>query len=484
MLFNSYFFIFIFLPIALTGYFQFLRYRFHRLALSFLLLASLFFYAYWDYRFLILLTGSILFNFAAGYFIEWFSTKNRKKIVLLTATACNLALLFYYKYFDFYLEFLNFFVDHQQNFESSVLPLGISFFTFTQQAYLIDLYHNKARSSGFISYALFVTVFPHLIAGPILHHKEMTSQFNAKESLAWSTGNFSKGIFLFVIGLGKKVLIADYLALLVAPGFQIGLDPLPFFHAWAVAISYTLQLYFDFSGYSDMAIGLGLMFNLHLPINFNSPYQANSMIDFWRRWHISLSIFLRDYLYIPLGGSKNGSVAKMRNLFLTMLLGGIWHGAGWTYLLWGVCHGVLLMINHFWRSLNFSLNNGVCRALTLFSIVITWVIFRSPTVEVALHVFKGMSGGYGIVMPLAFKSFFAFFSGWGVQFLHLDHLLFRGRDLIILFLLSILVLFFPNSAYWKEVFHRSHYSPFICAVLFVTVLLNLRQISEFLYYQF
>ncbi|MDP1879604.1 MAG: MBOAT family O-acyltransferase [Parachlamydiaceae bacterium] len=483
MLFNSHGFIFLFLPIVLCGYFFFIQRRLPRYALSFLLASSLFFYAYWDYRFLVLLIGSIGFNFGMGYLIsKWDDWK--KKGVFFLAIGLDLALLFHFKYFTFIKEVFASLTGQTHTFEGMILPLGISFFTFTQIAYLIDLYQGKAKSSDFISYALFVTVFPHLIAGPILHHKDMMTQFDDMGNKGWSIENISKGIFLFIVGLTKKVLIADYLSTLVSPVFDGPLESLPFFHAWCAALIYTLQLYFDFSGYSDMAVGLGLLFNLHLPINFDSPYKATSMIDFWRRWHISLSIFLRDYLYIPLGGNRNGDWAKMQNLFVTMLLGGIWHGAGWTFVLWGACHGFLLIINHTWRSFRIHLPNSFSRIITFAAIMITWVIFRSPNITVMIHILKGMFGMNGVALPTSFGPYLSWLSSFGVEFIHLEHLLFKGKEMILLVIMTIVVLFLPNSNYWKERFFHYRFSGALCACIFVFVLLNLTEVSEFLYYQF
>ncbi|WP_228840657.1 MBOAT family O-acyltransferase [Candidatus Protochlamydia phocaeensis] len=457
-----------------------------KMALVTLLFSSLFFYAYWDPRFLILLCGSILFNYLAGEQLQRLVSQKYKKIFLLGAVGVDLALLFYFKYVAFFLSMLIPWLGPDIVVNSSILPLGISFFTFTQIAYLVDVYQKKANRSSLVSYSLFVTVFPHLIAGPILHHKEMTDQFNRfGQGEWWSTENFAKGLFLFVIGLGKKVLIADYLAGLVKPIFDgsVG-DPMPFLQAWFGAITYTLQLYFDFSGYSDMAVGLGLLFNLHLPINFNSPYQATSIIDFWRRWHISLSTFLKDYLYIPLGGNRQGHQSKMRNLFLTMLLGGLWHGAGWTFVLWGACHGFFLVINHTWRWMGYQMKNSVGQILTLLAVIIAWVIFRSPTIEMAFHILKGMIGGNGIVLPAKLADSLGFLSNWGIVFMHLENSLFKAKDVVLIPALMLIVLFLPNSNALKERFSRYRWAGAVCGGLFLFALLNLKEVTEFLYYQF
>jgi len=482
VLFNSYAFIFVYLPIVLSGFLFLRAFQKNFLAQGFLFASSLAFYAYWDARFLLLLLVSIGFNFCIGLVLFRPFSPGIKKGIMAGAIAANLSLLFYYKYFAFVFGVLGVPFSSADSF---ILPLGISFFTFTQIAYLVDVYQGKAESSPFVSYGLFVTVFPHLIAGPILHHKEMTDQFKALQKTPWySVENFSEGLFLFVIGLSKKVLIADQLALLVKPIFDGGGEVVPFFHAWFGALTYTLQLYFDFSGYSDMAVGLGLLFNLHLPINFNSPYKADSMIDFWRRWHISLSLFLRDYLYIPLGGNRKGEFFKWRNLFLTMVLGGIWHGAGWTYIIWGFCHGSFLMINHAWRKWGFALSSLLSRGLTLLAVIVAWVIFRSPTMETAFHLFKGMAGLNGVVLPVSLSPYLNFLSGFGVLFMHLENSIFKAKDLLLLALFIPLVLWAPNSNEWRKTFQNYKYAGVFCGFLFVGALLHLKEVTEFLYYQF
>jgi alginate O-acetyltransferase complex protein AlgI len=474
MLFNSYPFLFVYLPLVLTGFFFLSWLRLTKAAKAWLLLGSLCFYAYWDIRFLPLLLASILFNYAMGSLILKAPVGAIKKGILLFGISADLLLLFYFKYFNF---FSSIWLGHAAVLNEMILPLGISFFTFTQIAYLVDAYKGEAEKSDPLSYGLFVTVFPHLIAGPILHHKEMLSQFNSLRMYVVSWSNISQGIFLFITGLFKKVLIADSLSGFVASIFDQALPNLSFIQAWFGSLAYTLQLYFDFSGYSDMAVGLGLLFNLHLPINFNSPYQADSIIDFWRRWHITLSQFLRDYLYIPLGGNRNGAFAKLRNLFITMLLGGLWHGAGWTFIVWGACHGFCLAVNHVWRSFKINIPSWLARGLTLLTIICTWVVFRSPTLEVALDILKGMFGLNGIILPERYH--------FGVLFAPLINSEFRWHDMVwILFLLAC-TLFIPNSHYWQKRFKRR---PLVwavpCAVIFVLALLQLDDLKEFLYYQF
>lgn len=473
MLFNSYPFIFLFLPVVLAGFYLCSTLKQSTLAKAWLLVASLAFYSYWDIRFLPILISSILFNFAMGNAI--YSLDKFKKAALLIGISCDLLLLFYFKYVNFFLS----------SFTSQLvlevgLPLGISFFTFTQIAYLVDVYKGEADKEGFINYALFVTIFPHLIAGPILHHKEMISQFKNPRMLLPTGQNFADGLFLFSVGLFKKVIIADYLAKFISPIFDTPAEAISLLPAWFGAICYTLQLYFDFSGYSDMAVGLGLFFNMRLPINFNSPYKADSIIDFWRRWHMTLSTFLRNYLYIPLGGNRYNR--QLRNLFLTMVLGGLWHGAGWTFILWGACHGLFLTINHLWRKVDIKIPLFAAKGLTLLSVILAWVLFRSPTVEKAFSIFKGMAGMNGVLPPTKLKEAYFFLAQYGVSFGNLQYF---GYDFALLLLLLAIVLSAPNSIALNETMaKRPRAFGMVTAVMTLCVILRLDKISEFLYYQF
>ncbi len=405
MLFHSPEFIFLFLPLTLIIYYLLIN-RFSRLiGLSWLCVASLFFYGYWNWRYLPLMIGSILFNYLISKFM--FLAKNNndqltKKITLIIGITGDLLLLCYYKYVDFFISLSNQVMHTQYALMGVILPLGISFFTFTQIAYLIDCYRDKVDEYNFIKYALFVTYFPHLIAGPILHHKEMISQFNNKNVLH-AQENFLAGVTMFTLGLCKKLFFADSLAGTADAMFNAAIaGNLNTINAWIGTLAYTLQIYFDFSGYSDMAIGLSILFGVRLPINFYSPYKAASIIEFWRRWHITLSRFLRDYLYIPLGGNRNGFFRRYLNLILTMLLGGFWHGAGWTFLIWGMLHGGFLVVNHGWRhfhsiidfKLPTYLSHPVSVLLTFFCVMIAWVFFRSPDVKTALTILHCMAGSH------------------------------------------------------------------------------------------
>jgi D-alanyl-lipoteichoic acid acyltransferase DltB (MBOAT superfamily) len=408
MLFNSPLFIFVFLPTTIFGFYLIGRYR-YSLAIIWLAAASLFFYGYWNPAYIPLLIGSITCNYIFGIGIIKHST--HKKPILLFALLSNLLLLGYFKYVNFFLANISPLMPTKISLFEIILPLGISFFTFTQIAYLIDTYQGKVKEFSFIRYLLFVTYFPHLIAGPVLHHKEMIPQFTNRNVFAVNWNNISVGLTIFTIGLAKKLFFADHFGDFANPIFSAvdaGKQPM-LFEAWAGSLSYSMQLYFDFSGYSDMAIGLSLLFNVRLPMNFNSPYKATNIIEFWRCWHMTLSRFLRDYLYIPLGGNKKGKVRRYVNLMLTMILGGLWHGASWTFIAWGAIHGLFLILNHVWlyikQILKWDGSNApsqLCaRILTFTSVVVAWVFFRADNFTTAISMLHGMAGINGISLPIS-----------------------------------------------------------------------------------
>jgi D-alanyl-lipoteichoic acid acyltransferase DltB (MBOAT superfamily) len=393
MIFSSPNFILLFLPLAFFGYFYLNRLRLVLAGKAWLVAMSLFFYAYWNIAYLPLLLASIFFNFAVGTGLSPNLTLKRlrfsRRLVLISSITANLALLGYFKYANFLIDNINAAFNVGYVLPPILLPLGISFFTFTQIAYLVDSYRGEAKEYNFLNYALFVTFFPHLIAGPILHHREMMLQFESRWTLAVRYRNILSGLFIFSIGLFKKVVIADTFAIWANAGFDGGLA-LDFFSAWATSLAYTFQLYFDFSGYCDMAIGASLLFNIWLPINFNSPYKAVDIQDFWRRWHITLSRFLRDYLYIPLGGNRCSTVHVYFNLMATFVLGGLWHGASWMFVIWGALHGVALAIHRAWHSLGLRMPQAVAWLLTFNFINVTWVFFRAKSLDDALRIMRGM----------------------------------------------------------------------------------------------
>jgi alginate O-acetyltransferase complex protein AlgI len=400
MLFNSYQFIFLYLPLVVIVFFITARFNYY-LAAGCLGIASLAFYSSWHYQDLYLLLPSIACNYVVGYWLPKLLPYDRR-ILLVLAIAANLIVLGYFKYANFFVDNLNSISSWQLSNAKIVLPLGISFFTFTQIAYLVDSYHGKVKEFSPIQYLLFVTYFPHLIAGPILHHQDTISQFQQRKMYRWNSRNVMSGLLLFTIGLFKKVILADGVVGYVAPVFNAakeGIVP-SFGDSWLGALAYTVQLYFDFSGYSDMAIGLSLLFNVKLPINFSSPYQAINITDFWRRWHITLSNFLRDYLYIPLGGNRHGQFRRYLNLLVTMLIGGLWHGAGWTFIIWGGLHGIYLVIHQTWQSTRKKLGQDLKqsswwgrllgRAITFGAVVIAWVLFRAENLASAKIILQSM----------------------------------------------------------------------------------------------
>ena len=519
MLFNSLAFVFFYLPVTLAGFFVLGR-RSPLAAAAWLALASLFFYGWWNPAYVALLAASMVFNYGFGVRIVRARSSNdasRARHWLIFAITADLALLAYYKYANFFVDNLNIALGAQFSLGAVMLPLGISFFTFTQIAFLVDAYQGKAREYSFVHYALFVTYFPHLIAGPILHHAEMMPQFAQPQIYTPDYDKLAAGVTLFVLGLAKKVLIADEVGSYVAPFFDAasGGAPLTFVESWCGALAYTFQLYFDFSGYSDMAVGLSLMFGVKLPINFHSPYQAVNIIEFWRRWHITLSRFLRDYLYVPLGGNRKGPARRYINLLLTMLLGGLWHGAGWTFVLWGALHGVYLCVNHAWRAMREWRGDDLARStawgrslacvITFTAVVVGWVIFRADSVSTATVILRGMAGLNGFALPdywlVRWGDTGAWLAAQGVSFADTRGLV-RAGLINWLVILLVIVWFAPNTqqimrraqpalgvpaardaARWMQ-WRPAAWLAVPLAALALVVVVNLHKKSEFLYFQF
>jgi len=394
----------------------------------------------------------------------------------------NLSLLGYFKYADFFIDNINTLTQSNIPLLSLALPLAISFFTFQQIAYLIDSYRGETKEYDFLNYALFVTFFPQLIAGPIVHHREMMPQFFSKWNLVKQYKNIALGMFVFAIGFFKKVVIADTFSVWATNGFDKA-ETLNFIEGWATSFSYTFQLYFDFSGYTDMAIGIALFFNIKLPNNFNSPYKALSIQDFWRRWHITLSNFLRDYIYIPLGGNRKGEFRTYSNLMITFLLGGLWHGAGWTFIFWGFLHGGALVIHRLWRKLNIKMNTLLAWFVTFNFINFTWVFFRAKEWDDALKVLKGMFLGdkiFSYWLLEKFPSLEMYFT-FGKHFEDIDD----GKDITLWLIMGfVVILFFKNSVYYLNHFKPTKTNLFIFLVLATSAILNLVHVSEFLYFNF
>ena len=388
MLFNSVPFIFLFLPITLIGYFWMCAHRMGIAARAWLVLASLFFYSYWNVYYLPLILLSMTFNFAIGTLLNRPFEEN-KKLYLSFGVIANVLLLGFFKYTDFIISNINAVGGLSIPLQNIALPLAISFFTFQQIAYLVDSYKGLTRGYNFLNYSLFVTFFPQLIAGPIVTHNEMMPQFNNIRNILKDYRHLFLGISLFLMGLFKKIFVADYFAGFATTGFD-QMQNLTMLQGWFTSLSYTIQIYFDFSGYCDMAIGLAKMFNINLPINFNSPYKALNIQDFWRRWHITLSRFLRDYIYIPLGGNRRGYYRSLANVFAVFLIGGLWHGAAWTFVIWGALHGLANIIWRLWRKTNRQLKKFVAWFITFNFVNIAWIFFRAKSFDDAKKVLVSM----------------------------------------------------------------------------------------------
>jgi alginate O-acetyltransferase complex protein AlgI len=528
MLFNSYVFLFAFLPVVLLVYLGARRARNALWPVGWLVLASLFYYGWWQPRFLLLLLFSIFVNLGFGWLLlNGRLDRARSKLVLALGVIFNLVLLCYFKYAGFLVTNLNEIFAAGWSVPDIVLPIGISFITFQKIAFLVDAHRGEVKNFSLLNYALFVTFFPQLIAGPIVHHAEIMPQL-ADHHRRNFADDFAVGVSIFIVGLFKKVVIADSLSIYADAGYgaiKAG-QPLDAASAWITVLSYTFQLYYDFSGYSDMAVGLARMFGIKLPANFYSPYRAFSIIDFWRRWHISLSRFLRDYLYISLGGNRRGPARRHLNLMLTMLLGGLWHGANWTFVLWGGAHGLMLVINHLWRGLAVSRSTLFASrpvalagaALTFFCVTLAWVPFRAESMAGTRAMFTYLfptDGSAAASFARAFRATFGKLShaetylSWfkapelWPKPLPADYLAVSAKPVgIVLLVVALLTFLAPNTyqlfarfdpasgipdagrpARWR-IEGLSGWLALVLAAMFVLCVLRLSRVSPFLYFQF
>ncbi len=476
MLFNSYQFTFGFLPIALLGFGLLAHLRLFRATAAFLVLASLFFYSWWNWHYLFLFGFSIAFNYSwslvlmpdRGGEIGAGSREGNgkwRRTMLGCGVAVNLALLGYFKYRNFLVDSAGALLGTHWKVPPLVLPLAVSFFTFEQVTYLVSSYRDEAGSGDFISYCLFISFFPHLIAGPIVRYGEIYPQLNRDTRFALSSANLAEGLMIFAIGLFKKVILADSFRAISDPLFATSAH-LSWFDSWGAALAFSLQIYFDFSGYTDMAIGLARMFGVKFPENFNSPYQSRSVIEFWRRWHMTLSFFLRDYLYIPLGGNRRGELRRHLNLFITMLLGGLWHGANWTFVIWGALHGIFLSINHLWTSSKRRMPDAAAWALTFFLVTGAWVFFRAQSFAQAISMLEGMAGRFGFAFRTASYSI-----GW--------------PEVKVIAVGLLIVLFCPNRQAIMEREWRSDWAYAAAFALMSAVsIMSMSNPPPFIYFQF
>jgi alginate O-acetyltransferase complex protein AlgI len=485
MLFNSYGFIFLFLPITFAVYFFLNRKKQIRTAKTWLVLASLFFYGYWNPIYIPLILGSILFNYAVSL------TLNLRKRQLLPSSwlliigiTGNLALLAYFKYMNFFITNINAVSSLNLSLLHITLPLGISFFTFTQIAYLVDTARGVAHEYSFLNYALFVSFFPYLLAGPITHHKEMMPQFDTLRNKILNHKHIAQGLTLFCMGLFKKVILADRLAEWANAGFDHA-SGLTLIGAWITSLSYTLQLYYDFSGYTDMALGAALLFNIKLPVNFNSPYKSLTIQEFWRRWHITLSRFFRDYIYIPLGGSRVPELQIILNILVTFFLVGLWHGAGWTFVIWGLLHGCALGVVRLWHKTPFRLPRFISWIITFNFVNAAWVFFRAQSLSEAMNVLKGMVGLTGVTLPEKLTNYLAAFKSYGVRFGDLLPTVRWDTQTSAYFIVFlIMAVFFRNSNEIVERLKPSWRAAAVLSAISVSAISNLHRLREFIYFKF
>lgn len=485
MLFNSIEFLLLFLPLFLAGFYYACRPGSRLSPHHWIVTASFCFYAYWDWRYLPLLIGAIVIN-------HWIGTRllhHRSRRLLCAGVVFNLGVLAFFKYVDFFLGSYSSLTGSSIGVVGIVLPLAISFTTFEHIAFLVDSYRGThhdgtaqigapMRPYALHEYALFISFFPQLIAGPIFHHREMLPQFkHVQPGYRVAADDISRGLILIIVGLFKKVFIADNLARWVNPAFdQVHL--LSMYDAWTVTLGYTLELYFDFSAYCEIAMGLGLLMGIRLPLNFNSPYKSLDIQEFWRRWHITLGRWLRDYLYIPLGGSKRGFPAT---LFTTFLLGGLWHGAGWQFVLWGALHGVYMVALRVWRYQPFRLPAGTAQGLTLLAVILAWVPFRAHSVDEAITVYAAMFGFAETSLPIAYSAFPVIEGVFTVQYSPF----FNGLELIVMLALLAFVLRAANvHEYLDRKFHPTWKPAAGLTALATVVAFYLGTPSTFLYFQF
>lgn len=522
MLFNSYLFIFVFLPITLAIYIIIRRLNYPKLLNIWLIAASLFFYAWWNPNYLVLLVFSILFNYGIGIIINKACDQPyfHRKVLIIGITA-NLMLLGYFKYAGFLGKIVNDVSGTHINWGNIVLPLAISFFTLQQVSYLIDAYRGEAKKFDFISYMASVSFFPHLIAGPIVRYRDLVPQFSQElVNKFYNSTDLAVGLTIFIMGLFKKVILADTVAVhanlafaAATAGAQVTL-----LEAWGAVVAFSFQVYFDFSGYSDMAIGLGRIFGIRLPVNFNSPYKSVNFIDFWRRWHITLTDFMRDYIYFPLGGSRKGVERQYLNIMIIMLICGLWHGAGWTFVIWGGMHGLYIVINHIWLRLRRYwgqdlahptwYGTAMAQLITFAAFQLSMAIFRADNLKASWVIIKGMAGLNGVLLPELHLNLYGLgflvprLSGWHIQVG--DITLLGSYAMEWLILCWFIVWFMPNT---QEIMSRVEpalgyrlketegtwtwlrWRPtpawaLACGVLAVVSLFMIARPSPFLYFQF
>ncbi len=490
MLFNSYEFIFFFLPFSFLVYFYLNAKRLTTAAKAWLVFASLFFYSWWNIAYLPLILISILFNYSITTAMTEYDEKRKnyfsKKALLQIALVFNIGLLAYFKYMDFFISNTNSLLGTEIPLLHLALPLAISFFTLQQIAFVVDSYEGLVEEKNFLDYTLFVTFFPQLIAGPIVHHTEMMPQFASKWNRVKNYKNIATGLFIFSIGLFKKVVIADTFAKWATAGFDAA-PLLNFFEAWATSLSYTFQLYFDFSGYTDMAIGAALLFNIRLPQNFNSPYKATGMIDFWKRWHITLTNFITTYIYTPIirSFSKLTFNKAMLATVITFLIAGLWHGASWMFVIFGGLNGVGIAANHYWKKLKIKMPVVLAWFITFNFVNLTFIFFRANDLDDAFKVIKGMLGGFGFVLSEKYLNTLPFLNSLGFHEGDVTaHIGDGSKSLKLIIVSFIIVLLLKNTQYLAETLRFNKRTLLFVILLSGAAVLRLNEVSDFLYFNF
>lgn len=488
MLFNSYIFILVFLPITLLLYFGFNKLKKYEIAKLILVIASLYFYAYFNIKYLYIIVVSILANYLINRIFRKIEGKKLRLLVLLAGLAFNLGMIFYYKYYDFLIGIINSMASSNFNLINVMLPLGISFFTFQQLAYVIDSYKKQVKDYTLLDYSLFVTFFPQLIAGPITLYSEMIPQFEDEKNKKFNSENFSKGLMAFSFGLAKKVLIADVFAIAANYVFANPNDANTT-NLIIGMLSYTFQIYFDFSGYCDMALGLGYMFNIKLPINFDSPYKSYSVVEFWKRWHITLTRFFTTYIYIPLGGNRKGKIRTYVNIFLVFLASGIWHGANFTFILWGMLHGLASIINRVFETRH-TKKCSVFEWLTTFTFInITWIIFRADSISDAVNIIKHiLKLNFGPIATDISSAFAIPEFNWIAEMFNRKTWIATNYGNLYLLLFFAFAFFailrMKNTSQRVEEFKPNIRTAVVSAVLLVASVTSLSGVSTFLYFNF
>lgn len=485
MLFNSYAFVFLFLPITLIGYYCLNARGKYKIGELFLLVMSLVFYGLFDVACVPIMVSSIVINYAIGQIL----TKRKKKWILCLGITFNVLLLGCFKYTNFVLNNLNKVFSGQFTLLEIVVPIGISFITFQQISYIVDAYKQGECKYCFREYALYALFFPYVISGPIVRHNHLIPQLRDVERKKFNSEKFAKGIYIFAMGLAKKILIADTFANVANVGFS-NVANLNALTAAIAVFSYTIQIYYDFSGYSDMVLGIGNMLNLHMPANFNSPYKATNILDFWKRWHMSLTSFLTEYIYYPLGGNRKGAVRTYFNIFCVFLISGIWHGASWGFIVWGVLHGIVNVVTRFFKKYILKMNRVVSWVLLFCFINFTWIFFRAGSMSDAFTMIKMLVNfDFASLGTHMFPEMLQAFVLPEINFL--IQVLFGGANIakMILMVFTYLVTFVctvasSNTNDRLKTFKPSMKTVILCAFLLAWCIVSFSGVTSFIYVNF